>query len=159
MTETERKFLVNSTLYREQATSKIRITQGFLNTDPARTVRVRIKGNDGFITVKGIPNETGTTRFEWEKKIPYEEAEALMALCDGPIIDKIRYEVPVGKHLFEIDEFEGDNKGLIMAEIELQTENEPFIKPDWLGLEVTGDKRYYNSQLSIKPFLKWVTID
>ncbi|WP_340199441.1 CYTH domain-containing protein [Ascidiimonas sp. W6] len=157
MIETERKFLVNSSDYRKEATSKKRIVQGFLNTDPKRTVRVRIKGNKGYLTIKGISNASGTTRFEWEKEIPINEAEALMKLCEGTVIDKVRFEVPIANHLFEIDEFDGDNKGLVIAEVELSTEDEAFEKPIWLGKEVTGDKRYYNSQLSIKPFIKWKT--
>ncbi len=155
MKEIERKFLVKSNDYKKSAVSETLIMQGFLNLDPARTVRVRVKGDEGYITVKGLPNATGTTRFEWEKKISAAEAQELMNLCEGPIINKIRYEVPVGAHIFEIDEFNGVNKGLLMAEIELETEDEAFIKPEWLGTEVTGLKKYYNSQLSIKPFTEW----
>lgn len=155
MIEIERKFLVNSVAYREEASSVTLIKQGFLNTDPERTVRIRIRGNEGFITIKGIPNKEGTTRFEWEKKIPVKEAEALIKLCHRPVISKTRFEVPYGNHLYEIDEFEGDNKGLTVAEVELSNEKEFFDKPDWLGEEVTGIKKYYNSQLSIKPFADW----
>lgn len=155
MTETERKFLVTSNSYREETTSKVRIVQGFLNKHPERTVRVRIKGMKGYLTIKGKSNTSGTTRFEWEKEIPLQEAEELMKLCEGPNIDKIRYEVSFSNHLFEIDEFEGENKGLIVAEVELEKEDEKFDKPAWLGQEVTGDIRYYNSQLVSHPYNIW----
>ncbi|NAY91816.1 CYTH domain-containing protein [Muricauda sp. JGD-17] len=153
--EIERKFLVASNTYKEQATSQIRIVQGFLNTHPDRTVRVRIKGNKGFLAVKGTSNETGTTRFEWETEISINEATNLIDLCEGAILEKMRYEIPLGAHTFEVDEFFGENKGLVMAEVELNHEDEVFKKPDWLGKEVTGDIRYYNSQLSKNPFNTW----
>ncbi|WP_209401489.1 CYTH domain-containing protein [Pseudozobellia sp. WGM2] len=155
MIEIERKFLVKSIDYKTVASSKERIVQGFLNTDPERTVRVRIKGDSGFLTVKGKSNEAGTTRFEWEHTITVKEAEQLIILCEKGIIDKTRYLVPVGNHIFEVDEFYGDNEGLIIAEIELSAEKERFQKPDWLGEEVTGDIKYYNSQLGKNPFRKW----
>lgn len=155
MIEIERKFLVKSTNYKEQAISNERIVQGFLNTDPERTVRVRIKGDSGFLTVKGKSNQEGTTRFEWEHKITVTEAEQLLILCEKGIIDKTRYVVPVGNHLFEVDEFYGDNEGLTIAEVELSAEKERFQTPEWLGEEVTGDIKYYNSQLGKKPFKKW----
>ena len=126
--------------------------QGFLNRDPNRTVRVRLKGDKGYLTVKGKTNATGTTRSEWETEISPADAAHLLTLCESGVIEKIRYEIPVGKHSFEVDEFLGENQGLILAEIELQTENETFQKPNWLGKEVTGDLRYYNSQLSLVPF-------
>lgn len=155
MLEIERKFLVKNDRFKTEADSKKRIVQGFLNTDPERTVRVRIKGEKGFLTIKGKGNSTGTTRFEWEKELSIIEAEALLQLCEKGVIEKIRYEVLVGKHTFEIDEFFGDNKGLIVAEVELEDENEHFSKPNWLGDEVTGDVKYYNSQLSKNPFKNW----
>ena len=155
MIEIERKFLVVSDAYKTQANTKIRIVQGFLNTNPERTVRVRIKGSQGFITVKGKGNASGVSRFEWEKEIPVEEAEQLLKIAEPGSIDKVRYEVKVGKHTFEIDEFFGDNKGLVVAEVELSAENEIFEKPDWLGVEVSGITKYYNSQLSKNPFTKW----
>ena len=155
MIEIERKFLVKSVDYKTVASSKERIVQGFLNTDPERTVRVRIKGDSGFLTVKGKSNEAGTTRFEWEHTITVKEAEQLIILCEKGIIDKTRYLVPVGNHIFEVDEFYGDNEGLTIAEIELSAEKEKFQKPDWLGEEVTGDIKYYNSQLGKNPFRKW----
>lgn len=153
--EIERKFLVISDDFKKEATLEIRIVQGFLNTDPERTVRVRTKGEKAFLTVKGKGNDTGTTRFEWETEISVSEATNLIDLCEPIILDKIRFEVPVGHHLYEVDEFLGENKGLIIAEIELQHEDEPFGKPDWLGQEVTGQVKYYNSQLSQNPFNKW----
>ncbi|MCM5661842.1 CYTH domain-containing protein [Galbibacter mesophilus] len=155
MIEIERKFLVTSEDYKSQASSKTRIVQGFLNKDPQRTVRVRIKGNQGFITVKGVSNDAGTSRFEWEKEITVAEAESLLKLCEKGIIDKYRYEVKLGNHTFEIDAFLEDNEGLEIAEVELQSENEAFEKPNWLGEEVTGDVRYYNSQLAKNPFKNW----
>ncbi|WP_298488023.1 CYTH domain-containing protein [uncultured Maribacter sp.] len=155
MIEIERKFLVVSDAYKTQANTKIRIVQGFLNTNPERTVRVRIKGSQGFITVKGKGNASGVSRFEWEKEIPVVEAEQLLKIAEPGSIDKVRYEVKVGKHIFEIDEFFGDNKGLVVAEVELSAENEIFEKPDWLGIEVSGITKYYNSQLSKNPFTKW----
>ncbi|MFD2563822.1 CYTH domain-containing protein [Aquimarina rubra] len=155
MIEIERKFLVTSEMYKQEAKKSTLIVQGFLNTDPERTVRIRIKGKQGFITVKGIGNTSGTTRFEWEKEIPVNEAEALIKICEPGVIEKIRYEVSSGNHIIEVDEFLEDNKGLTIAEIELSDENETFIKPDWLGEEVTGNPRYYNSQISKNPFTEW----
>jgi len=155
MIEIERKFLVKSVDYKSEATSKTRIVQGFLNTDPSRTVRVRIKGDTGFLTVKGKSNTSGTSRFEWEKEITVEEADALLKLCEKGILDKFRYEITVGNHVYEVDEFFGDNEGLTIAEIELNDENEAFKKPIWLGAEVTGEIKYYNSQLSGNPYKNW----
>lgn len=153
--EIERKFLVTGDGFRQQATSQTRIVQGFLNTDPERTVRVRIKGDKGFLTVKGPSNDSGTTRFEWETEITAAEATNLIDLCESGILEKVRFEVPWGDHLFEVDEFLGENKGLVLAEVELKHEDERFEKPNWLGEEVTGQIPYYNSQLSIKPFKGW----
>ena len=155
MEEIERKFLVESTDFIKESTINNRIVQGYLNSNPERTVRVRIKGNKGFLTIKGKGNESGTTRFEWEKEISLSEAEALLQLCESGIIDKIRYEIPLGKHTFEVDVFSGENQGLIIAEVELTSENEFFEQPNWLGKEVTGDKKYYNSHLSEHPFCSW----
>jgi CYTH domain-containing protein len=149
MNEIERKFLVTSTEFLSESIPSSRIVQGYLNSNPERTVRIRIKGTQGFITIKGKGNESGTTRFEWEKEIEVTEAEQLLLLCEDGVIDKIRYEIPFGNHLYEVDVFEGDNKGLIIAEIELEDENESFEKPNWLGAEVTGDNRYYNASLSV----------
>ena len=155
--EIERKFLVKSHEYREQASLKTRIVQGFLNTHPDRTVRVRIKGESGFLTIKGKSNDSGTSRFEWEQEIEKKEAFALMELCEPGIVDKHRYEVTFKEKRFEIDEFLGDNSGLVVAEIELEDENETFEKPAWLGKEVTGEVAYYNSQLIKKPYNQWKT--
>lgn len=155
MIEIERKFLVKSDTYKDEAYKKFRITQGFLNTHPERTVRVRLKENIGILTVKGETSKNGVTRFEWEKDISKSDAEALLQLCEKGIIDKIRYEVKVGTHIFEVDEFFEENKGLVIAEIELKSEDETFTKPKWLGKEVTGQIKYYNSQLSKHPFNTW----
>lgn len=155
MIEIERKYLVRSNAYKTEAISKERIVQGFLNTHPSRTVRIRISGDFGYLTVKGSSNESGTSRFEWEKEITVHEAESLLKLCEEGNIEKMRYRVHVGKHVFEIDEFHGDNEGLVIAEIELEQEDEVFDIPHWLGHEVTGQAQYYNSQLSRKPFKYW----
>jgi adenylate cyclase len=155
MIEIERKFLVTSNDFKKEAITQNRIAQGYLSSVPERTVRVRIKGNIGFLTIKGVTNESGMSRFEWEKEIPVEEASELLKLCEEGIIDKTRFEVKLGNHVFEIDEFYGENKGLIIAEIELNSEKETFEKPIWLGEEVTQDIRYYNSYLSKNPYTKW----
>ena len=153
--EIERKFLVLSDAYKHEAQKSTRISQGYLSTDPERTVRVRIKGEKAFLTIKGKSNESGTTRVEIEEVITLDKAKTLLDLCLPGIIDKTRYEVTLGNHTWEIDEFYGDNQGLILAEIELQSETETFQKPEWIGKEVTGNKKYYNSQLSKQPFTKW----
>ncbi|WP_452225334.1 CYTH domain-containing protein [Lacinutrix chionoecetis] len=155
MVEIERKFLVKSDAFKQEAHKQSRITQGFLSTDKKRTVRVRLNGDKGFLTIKGQSSKNGLSRFEWEKEITKMEAEALLQLCKKGMIDKIRYEVKFGSHIFEIDEFLKKNSGLIVAEVELKTEEETFKKPEWLGEEVTGDSKYYNSQLSKTPFSKW----
>ena len=155
MVEIERKFLVLSDAFKKEATSITKIVQGFLNTHPERTVRIRIKGDLGFLTVKGKSNLSGTTRFEWEKQIDVLDAESLLDLCEEAVLEKMRYEIPVGKHTFEVDEFHGVNKGLCVAEIELSSEKETFLIPDWLGKEVTGNIKYYNSQLSKQPYKNW----
>ena len=155
MQEIERKFLVTSNDFKTLAFTQNRIEQGYLNSNPERTVRVRIKGTKGFLTIKGKGNETGTTRLEWEKEITVSEAELLLPLCEKGAIAKIRYEVNVGKHVYEVDVFSGENDGLVVAEIELTSEDEIFEKPEWLGKEVTGDIRYYNAYLSNNPFKSW----
>jgi CYTH domain-containing protein len=155
MIEIERKFLVTSDAYKEEAFQKFRIIQGFLNRDPQRTVRVRIAGNKGILTVKGLSSNSGLSRFEWEKDISKMDAKVLLEFCEEGVIEKLRYEVKMGNHIFEIDEFFGDNIGLTIAEIELGSIEETFDIPAWLGEEVTGDKRYYNSQLSLMPFKNW----
>ena len=155
MIEIERKFLVTSDAFKTKAFNSYTIKQGFLNSHKERTVRIRLKENVGYLTVKGKSSEDGLSRFEWERAISKKEAEALLQLCEDGIIDKIRYEVKSGKHIFEVDEFFGENEGLIMAEVELKSENEAFEKLNWLGKEVTGDVKYYNSQLSKLPFKNW----
>lgn len=155
MQEIERKFLVKSEAFITESHHQNRIVQGYLNSDPERTVRVRIKGEKGFLTVKGIGNASGTTRLEWETEIPVSDAEMLLPLCEKGVIDKVRYEIRKGNHTFEVDVFSGANEGLIIAEVELQSENELFEKPDWLGSEVTGNKRFYNAFLSNNPYKLW----
>ena len=155
MVEIERKFLVTNQDFITQSNTSFRIVQGYLNSNPERTVRVRIKGDKGFITIKGKGNESGLTRFEWEKEISVSDAEALLQLCEKGAIDKTRYNVQFENHLFEVDVFFGENEGLIVAEIELQSENETFSKPDWLGEEVTSEEKYYNAYLSQHPFKTW----
>ena len=153
--EIERKFLVTSDAYKEESVKRTRITQGYLSSVPERTVRVRIKGDKGYITIKGGGNESGTSRYEWEKEIPVAEAEELLQICEPGVIHKTRYEVNVGRFTFEVDEFYGENQGLVMAEVELLNENDLFDKPEWIGAEVTGDVRYYNSMLKKKPYTTW----
>lgn len=153
--EIERKFLVKNNDFKKESYQKTTIKQGYLNSDKNRTVRIRITDDKAFITIKGKSNIAGTTRFEWEKEIDKPEAEQLLLLCEPSIIDKTRFLVKSNQHIFEVDEFYGDNQGLIVAEIELNSENESFKKPNWLAQEVTGDKKYYNSSLSKIPFKNW----
>ena len=148
MIEIERKFRVRSNAFIKEATLSYPIKQGYLNSHKNRTVRVRLKGAVGYITVKGATSANGTSRFEWETKISKEEAEALLNLCEKGIIEKMRYEVPFENRLFEVDVFFGAHKGLVIAEVELEAENAVFNKPDWLGKEVTGNVKYYNSYLA-----------
>ena len=155
MIEIERKFLVTSDAYKVLAFAKNQIAQGYLNSNPERTVRVRIKGEKGFLTIKGKGNHSGMSRFEWEKEIPVAEAKALLDLCESGVISKMRFEVKVGQHVFEVDEFYGENSGLIIAEVELGSETESFEKPSWIGEEVTNDERFYNAFLSQNPYSKW----
>ena len=157
MIEIERKFLVTSNAFKDQANKQTQIIQGFLNTHPERTVRVRLKGDKGVLTVKGKSSSNGLSRFEWEKEMSQSEAEALLKLCEEGVIHKVRFEIPIGNHVFEVDEFHGDNEGLVVAEVELNDEHEVFEKPAWLGEEVTGDTRYYNAQLSKYPFKNWTS--
>jgi CYTH domain-containing protein len=151
--EIERKFLVSGE-FRQDSPESYRIMQGYICSDPDRTVRVRVRGDKGFLTIKGQSSEDGLSRFEWEKEIPVSEALELMNLCVSGVIDKTRYLVPYGGHTYEVDVFHGANEGLVLAEIELSDELETFEKPSWLGEEVTGDVRYYNSMLSLHPFSK-----
>lgn len=150
--EIERKFLVKSMDFKDQATHSVYIKQAYLNSDPERVVRVRIAGEKAYLTIKG---KGKLSRHEWEREIEKEEAEDLLMLCERGVIEKTRFTVPVDVHVFEVDEFCGENAGLFVAEVELNRENEPFVKPQWLGEEVTGDSKYYNNYLREFPFSAW----
>lgn len=152
--EIERKFLVSGP-FQDQVRQSTRIVQGYLSSVPERTVRVRVKGHQGFLTIKGIGSASGASRYEWEREIPEIEADELLALCEPGVIEKVRHLVPVDEQTFEVDEFQGDNAGLIVAEIELAAEDQGFPRPAWLGAEVTGDTRYYNAMLMKSPFTRW----
>lgn len=153
--EIERKFLVKNDDFKKESFKETKIVQGFLSTVPERTVRIRIKGDKGFITVKGIGNKSGTSRYEWEREISVEDATDLLKISEPGVIDKTRYNVKSGEHTFEVDEFYGENDGLIVAEVELGSEDEDFIKPNCLGEEVTGQVKYFNSMLMKNPFKNW----
>ena len=153
--EIERKFLVRGDDYKRQSYSSSRIRQGYICSGHGRTVRVRLRDDRGYLTIKGPSDAAGLSRYEFEKEITLDEAEHLMALCEPGSIDKTRYLVKSGSHTFEVDEFYGDNEGLVMAEVELGSEDEPFEKPDFIGKEVTGDRRYYNAHLVKHPFCTW----
>jgi CYTH domain-containing protein len=152
--EIERKFLVEGD-FKSQAYSSSRIKQGYILSANGKTVRVRMRGDKGFLTIKGPSDIAGISRYEFEKEITQEEAEQLFKLCEPGIIDKTRYLVKSGKHTFEVDEFYGDNEGLVMAEVELSSEDEEYLKPNFIGREVTGDRKYYNSHLRKFPFKIW----
>ena len=152
--EIERKFLVKGD-YKTQATSSTRIKQGYICSERGRTVRVRLRDTKAYLTIKGPSRDNGLSRYEFEKEITFDEALSLFALCEPGIVDKVRWLVPAGNHTFEVDEFFGDNVGLVVAEVELSRADEFFIKPDFIGKEVTGDRRYYNSQLRKNPFKNW----
>ena len=153
--ETERKFLVKDTSYKAEATESHRLTQGYICKDSGRTVRVRLWDDRAVLTIKGPGSASGMSRYEWEKEISAEDARDLFLLCRDGIIDKTRHIVPADGKIFEVDEFHGENAGLVMAEIELASEDEEFTRPAWLGKEVTGDRRYYNSMLSLNPYSAW----
>lgn len=152
--EIERKFLIRGEAWRNQGKGSV-YRQGYIPTvKPGHTVRVRIAGDRAFLTIKGPAK--GLSRLEYEYPIPLSDAEEMLEkLCDRPLIEKVRYEIPQGHHVWEVDEFLGDNRGLILAEIELSSETETFELPDWIEKEVTGDRRYYNSNLTKKPFSTW----
>lgn len=152
--EIERKFLVDGD-FKSQSYSHSHIAQGYICSSPGRTVRIRIRGDKGYITIKGDRSSSGISCFEWEKEISLDDAKDLLELCLPGKIDKTRYLIKSGNHTFEVDEFHGENEGLVMAEVELEAENEPFEKPAFIGKEVTGDHRYYNSHLSKFPFKEW----
>ena len=151
--EIERKFLLKNNKWRDYAEDRFVIKQGYLNTDKDRTVRVRVRGNKGFLTIKG--RTIGMTRPEFEYEIPVRDAQQLIRLCEGPIIDKTRYLIPKKDHVWEIDIFRGDNEGLAIAEVELQYPDQKIPKPRWIGQEVTGDPRYFNSNLVKHPYTTW----
>ena len=153
--EIERKFLVKDSRFKELAFSSSRIAQGYICSSRGRTVRVRIRDEKAYLTIKGPADVKGLGRYEWEKEIPLEEGKELMKLCEPGMIDKTRYLVKSGKHIFEVDEFYGENEGLTIAEVELSSEDEAYEKPDFIGEEVTGDVRYYNSFLMKNPFIRW----
>jgi adenylate cyclase len=153
--EIERKFLVKNLDFKTESFEKKYIKQGYLNSNKNRTVRIRASDDKAFITIKGKSNTAGTSRFEWEKEIPFSEADELLLLCESYLIEKQRYLIKKGIHTFEVDLFLGDNLGLIVAEIELSNENEEFEKPSWLAKEVTGELKYYNSSISKLPFKDW----
>ena len=153
--EIEKKYLVKSNKFKKESFKEKRITQGYLSSVPERTVRVRTKGDKGFLTIKGIGNKSGASRYEWEKEISTKDAKELLEICEPGVIDKTRYNVKSGEHTFEVDEFYGENDGLTVAEVELSSEEESFDKPDWLSKEVTGDVRYFNSMLMKNPFKSW----
>lgn len=150
--EIERKFLVASNAWRGQAEG-VTYRQGYLSRRPGRTVRVRTAGAEAFLTIKGA--NQGNIRLEFEYAIPLSEAEEMLALCEGPLIEKTRFKIPHAGHLWEVDEFHGDNQGLIIAEVELSAEDEEVEMPEWIGAEVSGDPRYYNSNLAVHPFSRW----
>jgi len=153
--ETERKFLVRDEGFKDQAVECHHIKQGYIAHDGGRTVRVRLWDDQGILTIKGPSMGAGMSRYEWEKEISRQEAEDLFLLCKPGTVDKTRWIIPAGPRKFEVDEFHGENAGLVMAEIELGSEDESFERPSWLGEEVTGDKRYYNAYLALNPFKSW----
>lgn len=155
--EIERKFLVVGDDFRRQAYASDDIKQGYILSSHGRTVRVRLRGGRGYLTIKGPSSDNGLSRYEFEKEISREDAEQLFLLCEPGVIEKTRYLVksPDGRHVFEVDEFFGDNEGLIMAEVELGAADETFEKPDFIGQEVTGDRRYYNGHLRLNPYRLW----
>ncbi len=153
--EIERKFLVRDSSYKQQARSSSHIRQGYICSGHGRTVRVRLRDDEAFLTIKGPSLDGGLSRYEFETAIDMNEAVQLMQLCEPGIIDKTRYLVDCGTHTFEVDEFHGDNDGLVIAEVELQSADEPYQKPDFIGDEVTGDHRYYNSHLRRNPYCLW----
>lgn len=159
--ETERKFLVRDLGFKEAATAQVEMVQGYIAHDLGRTVRVRTAGGRGFLTIKG-PSADGISRLEWEREIPQGDARDLFHLCQGSLIEKTRWVVPAcapdgspSGRFFEVDEFRGDNAGLIVAEIELGDAGEAFLHPAWLGEEVTGDRLYYNASLVAAPYGSW----
>ncbi|MBR1593427.1 MAG: CYTH domain-containing protein [Alloprevotella sp.] len=156
--EIERKFLVSGE-YKSLATSKSRIRQGYILSGGGRTVRVRLRDDRGYLTIKGPSRDGGLSRYEFEKEITTDEALSLMTLCEPGMVDKIRWLIPCGTHTFEVDEFFGENAGLVIAEVELRSPDEAFERPPFLGKEVTGDRRYYNASLRAHPYSAWADED
>lgn len=156
--EIERKFLVSGN-FRDAVIRAERIVQGYLCAAPDKTVRVRIRAEKAFLTIKGASDKAGLVRSEFEYEIPVADAEALLTLCESGVIDKVRHLVPFEGHTWEVDVFHGCNEGLVVAEIELTSEDESFERPDWLGEEVTGENRYYNSMLSQHPYATWLPVE
>jgi len=153
--EIERKFLVRNDAYRRQAHASSHIRQGYISSGGRCTIRVRLRDDEAFLTIKSPSMDGGLSRYEFEKSITLDEAEHIMLLCEPGIIDKTRYLVRSGEHIFEVDEFHGDNEGLVVAEVELHAADESYSKPDFIGDEVTGDRRYYNSHLRRHPYCEW----
>lgn len=153
--EIEKKFLVSGNAFKQDAAKSVRITQGYLSSVAERTVRIRIKDDKGYLTIKGKGNDSGASRYEWEKEISITDARELLNLCEPGVIDKTRFLVKSGEHTFEVDEFYGDNEGLVVAEVELEAEDEAFNKPGWITEEVTGQDKYYNAMLKSNPYKNW----
>ena len=156
--EIERKFLVKGP-FKEQAASRTHIIQGYISSQKGRTVRVRLRDQQAYLTIKGPSRDGGLSRYEFEKEITIDEGLSLLTLCEPGVIEKDRWLVPCGNHTFEVDEFFGENEGLLLAEVELSAPDEPFEKPSIQAQEVTGDRRYYNSSFRINPYSKWPTKD
>ena len=152
--ESERKLQETGNV-KSQSYAQMHVVQGYICSERGRTVRIRIRDDKGYITIKGISTTDGLSRYEWEKEIALADAQELIKLCERGVIDKVRYLVRSGQHVFEVDEFAGENAGLVMAEVELSSPDEAYVKPDFIGEEVTGDIRYYNSQLMKKPYSTW----
>ena len=157
-TEIERKFLVTGE-FKQFAYHHSHIEQGSFATDPGRTVRIRIRDEKAYLTIKGPSVNEGLSRYEFEIEIPVDDAKMMMTMCMPGQIVKDRYLIRSGKHIVEVDEFAGDNEGLVIAEIELESEDEAYMKPDFLGKEVTGDVRFYNKYLSKHPYNSWNDTD
>lgn len=153
--EIERKFLVKNSDFIAKAYDNDIIKQGYISSNPDRSVRVRLKGENAYLTIKGKSSDDGVSRYEWEREIRVTDAEDLLLLCEPGIIEKVRYYVLVEENVFEVDIFWGDNDGLVVAELELSTADAPFTRPDWLGEEVTGDDKYYNAKLAQNPYKDW----
>ena len=153
--EIERTFLVLDDSFKHEAFSKSHITQGYLCSERGKTIRIRIRDERAYITIKGPSADGGLSRYEFEQEIPLDDARHMLTLCEPGLIEKTRWLVKSGEHTFEVDEFEGDNEGLVIAEVEMQSVDDVPVKPHFIGKDVTGDRRYYNSQLRRNPFKQW----